>query len=86
MKKIAKTILWGLLAFALLSEGYAWAQLTQAIAAVSQPEQDGFLGTAWTLVMDLSALSVTYYSRRHFDKPFQFEFERDILMTQIPRH
>ena len=51
-------------------------QITEAMAAVSQPEQEGFLGTAWTLVMDLSAPSVTYYSRRHFDKPFQFEFER----------
>ena len=52
-------------------------QLTEAIAAVSQPEKEGqFLGTAWTLVMDLTTPSVTYYSRRHFDKPFHFEFER----------
>lgn len=51
-------------------------QLTQAVAAVSQPEQEGrFLGTAWTLIMDLSSPSVTYYSRRHFDKPFHFAFE-----------
>lgn len=47
-------------------------QLTDAIAAVSQPEQKGFLGTAWTMVMDLTHPSVTYYSRRHFDKPFHF--------------
>ena len=52
-------------------------QLTTAIAAVSQPEREGtFLGTAWTLVMDLTNPSVTYYSRRHFDKPFHFAFER----------
>ena len=51
-------------------------QLTESIAAVSQREQDGgYLGTAWTLVMDLTRPSVTYYSRRHFDKPFHFEFE-----------
>jgi hypothetical protein len=73
-------------------------QLTEAIAAVSQPmkqrkqsdacigsaesrqrktegqpQREGFLGTAWTMVMDLSHPSVTYYSRRHFDKPFHFE-------------
>ena len=52
-------------------------QLTDAIASVSQPEVKGkFLGTAWTMVMDLSHPSVTYYSRRHFDKPFHFELER----------
>ena len=48
-------------------------QLTEAIAAVSQPQREGFLGTAWTMVMDLTHPSVTYYSRRHFDKPFHFE-------------
>ena len=48
--------------------------LTEAIKAVSQPERKGrFLGTAWTMVMDLTHPSVTYYSRRHFDKPFHFE-------------
>ena len=52
-------------------------QLTEAIAAVSQPQREsGFLGTAWTLVMDLTNPAVTYYSRRHFDKPLRFEFER----------
>jgi len=51
-------------------------QLTQAMASVSQPEQEGkFLGTAWTLIMDLTTPSLTYYSRRHFDKPFHFSFD-----------
>ena len=48
-------------------------QLTEAIADVSQPQREGFLGTAWTMVMDLKHPSVTYYARRHFDKPFQFK-------------
>ena len=53
-------------------------QLTQSIAAVSQPEQEGkFLGTAWTMVMDLTTRSVTYYSRGHFHKPFHFFMERN---------
>ncbi|MBR6979091.1 MAG: linear amide C-N hydrolase [Prevotella sp.] len=48
--------------------------LTEAIKDVSQPEVEGkFLGTAWTMVMDLKNPSVTYYSRRHFDKPFHFK-------------
>ena len=51
-------------------------QLTEAIEAVSQPERDGFLGTAWTMVMDLKHPSVTYYSRRHFDKPLHFELKK----------
>ena len=51
-------------------------QLTDAIAAVSQPQRKGFLGTAWTMVMDLSHPSVTYYSLRHFDKPFHFALSR----------
>jgi hypothetical protein len=33
-------------------------------------------GTLWTIVMDLTHPSVTYYSRRHFDKPFRFELKR----------
>jgi predicted choloylglycine hydrolase len=49
-------------------------QLTDAMAAVSQPQRDGFLGTAWTMVMNLSHPSVTYYSLRHFNKPFHVEF------------
>ena len=51
-------------------------QLTEAIEAVSQPERKGFLGTAWTMVMDLKHPSVTYYSRRHFDKPLHFELKK----------
>ena len=47
-------------------------QLTEAIESVSQPQREGFLGTAWTMVMDLTHPSVTYYSRRHFDKPFHY--------------
>jgi len=51
-------------------------QLTEAIEAVSQPEREGFLGTAWTMVMDLKHPSVTYYSRCHFDKPLHFELKK----------
>ena len=51
-------------------------QLTETIEAVSQPEREGFLGTAWTMVMDLNHPSVTYYSRRHFDKPLHFELKK----------
>ena len=52
-------------------------QLTTAIASVSQPPAQGDrLGTAWTMVMNLTDRSVTYYSRRHFDKPQRFELER----------
>lgn len=50
--------------------------LTEAIKSVSQPSSDNFWGTIWTAVMDLSHPSVTYYSRRNFDKPFRFELER----------
>lgn len=49
-------------------------QLASAIESVSQPTHgDGFLGTAWTVLMDLTNRKVTYFSRRHFDKPFHFE-------------
>ena len=51
-------------------------QLTEAIEAVSQPEREGFFGTVWTMVMDLKNPSVTYYSRRHFDKPFHFKLSQ----------
>ena len=51
-------------------------QLTETIESVSQPERKGFLGTAWTMVMDLQHPSVTYYSRRHFDKPIHFELRK----------
>ena len=49
-----------------------WQQMERAIFSVSQPQQEGFLGTAWTMVMDLAHPSVTYYSRRHFEEPFYF--------------
>ena len=52
-------------------------QLTTSIASVSQPEYNGELGTAWTLVMDLTNPSATYFSRRHFDRPFHFELKRN---------
>ena len=52
-------------------------QLTKAIASVSQPEKENWLGTSWTMTMDLTHPSVTYYSRRHFDRPFYFEFDRN---------
>lgn len=52
-------------------------QLTTAIASVSQPPAQGDrLGTAWTMVMNLTHPSVTYYARRHFDKPFRFELTK----------
>lgn len=52
-------------------------QLNEAIFSVSQPHRDDFLGTAWTMVMDLTSPSVTYYSRRQFNKPFQFKLKRE---------
>ena len=53
-------------------------RLIETIASVSQPQQEGrYLGTAWTLVMDLTDPSATWYSRRHFDKPFRFGFDRE---------
>ena len=53
-------------------------QLTKAIASVTQlPEKDAIVGgTLWTMVMDLKHPSVTYYSRRHFDKPLHFELSQ----------
>ncbi|MBR3387056.1 MAG: linear amide C-N hydrolase [Bacteroidales bacterium] len=48
-------------------------QLASAIESVSQPTHgEGFLGTAWTVLMDLTNRKVTYFSRRHFDNPFHF--------------
>ena len=50
--------------------------LTSAIESVAQEEHEGeFLGTAWTMLMDLHDPSVTYYSRRHFDNPFHFDLK-----------
>ena len=50
-------------------------KLTETIASVTQLPEKGAIvgGTLWTMVMDLSHPSVTYYSLRHFDKPFHFE-------------
>lgn len=53
-----------------------WGQLESTIFSVSQPEREGFLGTAWTMVMDLTHPSVTYYSRRHFNQPFYYPLKR----------
>ena len=52
--------------------------LTKAIASVTQLPEKGAIvgGTLWTMVMDLKHPSVTYYSRRHFDKPFHFELSQ----------
>ena len=50
--------------------------LEEAVFSVSQPEQQGFLGTAWTTVMDLTNPSITYYNVRKFDKPFHFEIKK----------
>ena len=59
-----------------LNEGVMSKQgLTKAIEAVSQPQNKESLGTAWTMVMDLKNPSVTYYSRRHFNKPFTFKMK-----------
>ena len=52
-------------------------QLTEAIEAVSQPQREGFQGTAWTMVMNLKNPSVTYYSRRHFEKPIRFKVKSE---------
>ena len=53
-------------------------QLTETITSVTQLPEKGAIvgGTLWTMVMDLSHPSVTYYSLRHFDKPFHFELKR----------
>ena len=51
-------------------------QLTEAIQSVTQLPwgKDAIIGgTLWSMIMDLKHPSVTYYSLRHFDKPFHFE-------------
>lgn len=50
-------------------------QFTDAVCSVSQlPWGDNFVGgTQWTMVMNLTNPSVTYYNRRNFDKPFSFK-------------
>lgn len=51
--------------------------LSSAIATVSSPDNEPYLGTVWTMLMDLTNPSVTYWSRRHFDKPFRFTLGKD---------
>ena len=48
----------------------------EALALAKKKLREGFLGTAWTVVMDLTHPSVTYYARRHFDKPFYYPLKR----------
>lgn len=52
-------------------------QFSDAIFSVAQqPWGENFIGgTQWTMVMNLSKLSVTYYSQRNFDKPFSVELK-----------
>ena len=54
-----------------------YQQLSDAIFSVAQqPWGENFVGgTQWTMVMNLTAPSVTYYWHRNFDKPFKFELE-----------
>lgn len=53
-------------------------QLSNAIFTVAQqPWGENFIGgTQWTMVMNLSKPSVTYYSQRKFDQPHNFELKR----------
>ena len=52
-------------------------QVATAIASVSQaPAEGDFLGTAWTMLMDLTDLKVIYWSRRNFEKPFHLAINR----------
>ena len=51
--------------------------LGSAIATVSSPDNEPYLGTVWTMLMDLTNPSVTYWSRRHFNKPFRFTLGKD---------
>lgn len=53
-------------------------QLTSAIKSVVQhPDKKAIVGgTLWTMIMDQTNHKVTYYSRRHFDKPFVVEFSK----------
>ena len=48
--------------------------LTDAIISVVQQGKNPVVGgTQWTMVMDLTHPSVTYYSRRNFDQPFHYQ-------------
>ena len=53
-------------------------QFSDAIFSVAQqPWGENFIGgTQWTIVMNLTKPSVTYYSQRNFDKPFSFKLKR----------
>lgn len=51
--------------------------LTDAITSVAQQGKNPVVGgTQWTMVMDLTHPSATYYSHRNFDKPFHFELSK----------
>ena len=63
MKKALKIALFSVLGLLVVTDVLVWMEFV-------------FLGTAWTMVMDLKHPSVTYYSRRHFDKPFRFELSQ----------
>lgn len=54
-------------------------QLSEAVFSVAQqPWGENFIGgTQWTMIMNLTKPSVTYYSQRKFDKPFRFELKCD---------
>lgn len=43
-----------------------------SVSAVTAGDAPGSLGTLWTMLMDLTHPSVTYWSRRHFDNPLRF--------------
>lgn len=50
-------------------------ELTKTISSVTQVVDNETAivgGTLWTMVMDLTSPSVTYYALRNFDKPFHF--------------
>lgn len=53
-------------------------QLSEAVFSVAQqPWGENFIGgTQWTMIMNLTKPSVTYYSQRKFDKPFKFELKQ----------
>ncbi|MBP5366000.1 MAG: linear amide C-N hydrolase [Bacteroidales bacterium] len=50
-------------------------QFSETVFSVAQEPwgESRIGGTLWTMIMDLTNPSVTYYSQRQFDKPFKFE-------------
>ena len=48
-------------------------KLQEAVFSVSQPSPN--YGTQWTMIMNLSKPSVTYFRKRNFEKPFHFELK-----------